>query len=48
MEVTDEALAEIFSFVNPHLDEKQRRLLAGAIAKPLVVAVRLRSPRQAE
>lgn len=35
MEVTDEGLAEFFSFVNPHLDEKQRRMVAGAVAQML-------------
>lgn len=30
-----EGLAEVFSFVNPHLDEKQRRMVAGAVAQML-------------
>jgi hypothetical protein len=32
VEVSDEALAEFFAFLNPHLDEKQRRMVAGAMA----------------
>lgn len=35
MELSEDALRELFSFVNPHLDEKQRRLLAGAMADAL-------------
>ena len=35
MEVSEEALVEFFSFVGPHLDEKQRRLQAGAMARLL-------------
>ena len=35
MEVSEEALAEFFSFVGPHLEEKQRRLQAGAMARLL-------------
>ena len=33
MEFTEEELSEFFSFVSPHLDEKQRRLVAGAMAR---------------
>src|SRR6266511_4389872 len=35
MEVTEEALAAMFAVVSPHLDERQRRLLAGAQARAL-------------
>lgn len=35
MEVSEEALVEFFSFVAAHLDEKQRRLQAGAMARML-------------
>ena len=35
MEVSEEALVEFFSFVAVHLDEKQRRLQAGAMARML-------------
>ena len=35
MEVSEEALAEFFSFMAPHLDERQRRLQAGAVARML-------------
>src|ERR687897_1247686 len=35
MEVTEEALAAMFAAVSPHLDERQRRLLAGAQARAL-------------
>ncbi|MGH9106649.1 MAG: ISAzo13 family transposase [Acidimicrobiales bacterium] len=35
MELSEEALSELFSFIQPHLDEKQRRLLAGAMATAL-------------
>jgi hypothetical protein len=35
MEVTEEALAAMFAMVSPHLDERQRRLLAGAQARVL-------------
>ena len=35
MELSADALAEVFSFMNAHLDEKQRRLLAGSMAKAL-------------
>jgi hypothetical protein len=35
MEVTEEALAAMFAVVAPHLDERQRRLLAGAQARAL-------------
>ncbi len=34
MEVGEEALAAMFAVVSPHLDERQRRLLAGAQARP--------------
>ena len=33
--VGDENLATFFSRVNPHLDERQRRVLAGSIARAL-------------
>ena len=33
--LSEDALRELFSFMNPHLDEKQRRLLAGSMAKAL-------------
>ncbi len=35
MEVTEEALAALFAVLSPHLDERQRRLLAGAQARAL-------------
>ena len=35
MELTEEALAAMFAVVSPHLDERQRRLLAGAQARAL-------------
>ena len=35
MEVTEEALAAMFAVLGPHLDERQRRLLAGAQARAL-------------
>ena len=35
MEVGEEALAAMFAVVSPHLDERQRRLLAGAQARAL-------------
>jgi hypothetical protein len=35
MEVTEEALAAMFAVVSPHLDERRRRLLAGAQARAL-------------
>ncbi|HEV8650213.1 MAG TPA: ISAzo13 family transposase, partial [Actinomycetes bacterium] len=35
MEVTEEALAAMFAVLSPHLDERQRRLLAGAQARAL-------------
>jgi hypothetical protein len=35
VEVTEEALAAMFAVVSPHLDERQRRLLAGAQARAL-------------
>jgi hypothetical protein len=35
MEVTEEALAAMFAVLAPHLDERQRRLLAGAQARAL-------------
>ena len=35
MEVSEEGLAGFFSFVNDYLDEKQRRLVAGAMARML-------------
>ncbi len=35
VEVSEEALVEFFSFMGPHLDEKQRRLQAGAMARML-------------
>src|SRR6266511_1816233 len=35
MEVTEEALAAMFAVVSPHLDERQRCLLAGAQARAL-------------
>src|SRR6266700_2635897 len=35
MEVTEEALAGMFAVLSPHLDERQRRLLAGAQARAL-------------
>src|ERR671911_433025 len=35
MEVTEEALAAMFAAVSPHLDERQRRLLAGAQPRAL-------------
>jgi hypothetical protein len=35
MEVTEEALVAIFATLGPHLDERQRRLLAGAQARAL-------------
>jgi hypothetical protein len=35
VEISEEALAEYFSFMAPHLDEKQRRLQAGAMARLL-------------
>jgi len=35
VELSEEALSELFSFIQPHLDEKQRRLLAGAMARAL-------------
>jgi len=31
--LSEDALQELFSFMNPHLDEKQRRLLVGSMAK---------------
>jgi len=33
--LSEDALQELFSFMGPHLDEKQRRLLAGSMAKAL-------------
>jgi hypothetical protein len=33
MEVSEEGLEQFFSFVNTHLDEKQRRMVAGAMAR---------------
>ena len=35
MEVAEEALAAMFAVLSPHLDERQRRLLAGAQARAL-------------
>ncbi len=35
MEVSEEALAQIFAALTPHLDERQKRLLAGAQARAL-------------
>jgi hypothetical protein len=35
MEVTEEALVAMFAVLSPHLDERQRRLLAGAQARAL-------------
>src|SRR6266508_3804847 len=35
MEVTEEALAAMFAVLGPQLDERQRRLLAGAQARAL-------------
>ena len=35
MEIDSEDLARFFEFVLPHLDEKQRRLVAGAVARML-------------
>ncbi len=35
VEVSEEGLVEFFSFMGPHLDEKQRRLQAGAMARML-------------
>src|SRR4029453_13537972 len=35
MEVTEEALATMFAVLGPQLDERQRRLLAGAQARAL-------------
>jgi transposase len=35
VEVSAQALEEFFAFVNPHLDEKQRRLVAGGLAGAL-------------
>ena len=35
MELSEDAARELFSFIAPHLDEKQRRLLAGALAQAL-------------
>jgi hypothetical protein len=35
VEVTEEALAAMFTVLSPHLDERQRRLLAGAQARAL-------------
>jgi hypothetical protein len=35
MEVTEEALTRLFAVLSPHLDERQRRLLAGAQARAL-------------
>jgi hypothetical protein len=35
MEATEEALAAMFSVLSPHLDERQRRLLAGTQARAL-------------
>jgi hypothetical protein len=35
VEVTEEALAAMFAVLSPHLDERQRRLLAGAQARAL-------------
>ena len=35
MEVSSQALERFFAFVNPHLDEKQRRMVAGAMALAL-------------
>lgn len=35
MEVREEALATMFAVLSPHLDERQRRLLAGAQARAL-------------
>ncbi|HEV8650574.1 MAG TPA: ISAzo13 family transposase, partial [Actinomycetes bacterium] len=35
MEVTEAALAAVFTVLSPHLDERQRRLLAGAQARVL-------------
>jgi len=35
MEVIEEALAAMFSVLSPHLDERQRRLLAGVRARAL-------------
>jgi transposase len=35
VEVSAEALEAFFAFVNVHLDEKQRRLVAGALARAL-------------
>src|SRR6266542_1019576 len=39
MELTEEALAAMFAVVSPHLDERQRRLLAGAQARGGIAAV---------
>jgi hypothetical protein len=38
MEVTEEALAAMFAVLGPHLDERQRRLLAGAQPERWVAA----------
>jgi len=38
VEVTEEALAAVFAVLSPHLDERQRRLLAGAQARALGAA----------
>ena len=35
MEVSEEALAQIFATLTPHLDERRKRLLAGAQARAL-------------
>lgn len=35
MEVTEEALANAFSVMLPHLDERQRRIVTGAVARAL-------------
>lgn len=35
MELSEDAARELFSFLAPHLDEKQRRFLAGALAQAL-------------
>jgi len=35
VEVTEEALAAMFAVLGPQLDERQRRLLAGAQARAL-------------
>jgi hypothetical protein len=34
VELTEEALAGAFSVMLPHLDERQRRIVTGALARP--------------